>query len=202
MNRLIEDISLYIENLFKLKLSPLFIYHDFQHTKDVALTASGMADYYSLSPNDKELILISAWFHDTGYIYSIVNHEEHSNAIAENYLNKKNYPADRIAVIKRIILSTKIPRNPQNLIEEILCDADIAYIGSENLNDKIKQLRMEWEKTINKRYSDYDWLLENISFIEANPFYTDYAKNTFSDIRTNNLINLKKLAAEIQNNLS
>lgn len=202
MNRFIEEISLYIEDLFKLKLSPLFIYHDFQHTKDVALTASGIAEHYNLPLNEKELILISAWFHDTGYIYSIMNHEEHSTAIAENYLNEKNYPTDRIAVIKRIILSTKIPHNPQNLIEEILCDADIAYIGNENLNDKIKQLRMEWENTINKRYSDYDWLIENISFIEANPFHTDYAKNTFSNIRTNNLKNLKKLAAEIQNNLS
>jgi hypothetical protein len=103
-------------------------------------------------------------------------------------------------MIKEMILSTKIPRKPQNLLDEIICDADIAYIGNENLHEKISLLRKEWESTLNKYYSDYEWIKQNIEFIEANPFLTDYAKMMFGNIRSKNLKNLTKSAEEIRKN--
>lgn len=201
MNKLVNDISHYIKDLFSAKLSPMFLYHSLQHTRDVVHVASKIADHYGLSPDEKEIILISAWFHDTGYVITIENHEEYSALIAENYLKEKEYPEEKIKAIKKIILSTKIPRKPQNFFEDIISDADIAYIGEKNLNEKIKLLRKEWESTINKFYSDYDWLKLNIEFLETNEFRTDYAKKAFSETRADNLANLRKSAQEIRNNL-
>ncbi len=201
MNGLVEEISHYIKDLFSAKLSPLFFYHNLQHTKDVVHIASKIADHYGLTRDEKELILISAWFHDTGYVNAIENHEVYSVIIAENYLKGKNYPEEKIGAVKKIILSTKLPREPQNFFEDIICDADIAYIGEKNLSEKINLLRREWESTINKSYSDYDWLKQNIEFLETNDFHTDYAKKVFSETRADNLANLRKSIEEIRNNL-
>lgn len=200
MNKTVEEISSYIKVLLNSNLSPSFLYHNLQHTKDVVDTASNIADHYLLPEGEKELILISAWFHDTGYINSIINHEEHSANIAGNYLKNINFPEEKTETIKKLILSTRSPRQPQNLFEEILSDADIAYIGSENLVDKISLLRKEWESTINKFYSDYEWLKQNIEFIEANPFLTDYAKKEFDNNRSINIKKLTRLAEEISKN--
>jgi len=200
MKKLVEEIPDYINNLLNTELSPLFFYHNLQHTKDVVKSATLIADHYHLSEDEKELLLISAWFHDTGYIKSVENHEEQSVQIMKNYLEDKNYPAGRIKIISEIILATKIPQNPQNILEEILCDADIAYIGSDILLEKISLLRREWENSIPRNFTDSEWIGQNINFIEANPFHTDFAVEKFSSGRMNNLKNLRQIAADINNN--
>ena len=198
MNKIIEEVSLYIKNLFKMQLSDSFLYHNLQHTIDVVNIVDEMADNTGLNNEEKELLSIAAWFHDSGYSRSIENHEEVSAEIAETYLKERNFPPARIDTIKRMILSTRIPQNPQNKPEEIMCDADLAYIGSEVLMEKIELLREEWKRTNNKSYTDYEWLKLSIDFIEANTFHTDYARKKFRETRKINLNKLKQRAAELK----
>lgn len=197
MNKLIEEISQYVEKLFKTH-SPEFLYHDLQHTKDVVSIVDHIADNSGIINEDKELLLIAAWFHDTGYHDDILYHEEKSVKIAEEYLNKINYPADKTDIIKSLILSTKMPQSPKTKLEEIICDADIAYIGKDDFINRIDLLRKEWEQTINKTFNDSDWLKKNINFIESNSFHTDYAKSNLGDTRKKNLHLLKQMAEKIE----
>jgi len=197
MNNLIDEISLYIINLLNTQLPSSFLYHNLQHTKDVVNTVNEIAENTGLNNEEKEMLLIAAWFHDAGYIKSMDNHEELSSEIAEAYLKKRNYPTVKINTIKRMILSTRIPQNPKNNLEMILCDADLAYMGSEILTEKIELLREEWKKTLNKSFSDYEWLSKNIIFIESNSFHTNYAKEKFGKILKINLNKLKLKAAEL-----
>lgn len=195
MSKLIEEIKVYIEKLFR-DHPPEFLYHNLQHTKDVVNIVEDIADNSGISPEEKELLLIAAWFHDTGYPENIPQHEEKSAEYAEIFLNKVNYPALKTDIIRHLILSTKMPQNPKTELEKIICDADIAYIGKDDLLNRISLLRKEWETTINETYSDSEWLEKNISFIESNTFHTKYAKNKFSDTRKKNLALLKKLSEE------
>ena len=95
MNKLIEEISDYITNLFDKQLPSLFVYHNLQHTEDVAGAAGEIAENSGLDQVKREMLLIAAWFHDTGYIESIENHEEKSVEIAEKFLKKLHYPPKR-----------------------------------------------------------------------------------------------------------
>lgn len=192
MDNLLEEIAQYVKKSFK-NHSPDFLYHDIQHTKDVVNIVDHIADNSGISKEDKELLLIAAWFHDTGYPDDIPYHEERSVKIAEEYLNKINYPSEKTDIIKNLILSTKMPQNPKTKLEEIICDADIAYIGKDDFISRIDLLREEWERTINKKYNDSDWLKKNINFIESNSFHTDYAKSKFGDTRKKNLHLLKQM---------
>lgn len=195
MNNLIEEIKVYIEKLFGYHPAE-FVYHNLQHTKDVVNIVEDIADNSGISLEEKELLLIAAWFHDTGYPENIPLHEVKSADYAVKYLNKVNYPASKTDIIKKLILSTKVPQNPKTALEKIICDADIAYIGKDDFFNRISLLRKEWETTINETYSDSGWLKKNISFIESNTFHTSYAKNKFGDIRKKNLALLKKLSEE------
>jgi predicted metal-dependent HD superfamily phosphohydrolase len=164
---------------------------------DVVDTVNEIAENMKVNNEEKEQLLIAAWFHDTGYIKSVDDHERLSGEIAEIYLKERHYSLSNIYTIKRLILSTKIPQNPKNKLEMVLCDADLAYMGSDILTEKIELLREEWKMTLNKSFSDYEWLNQNINFIESNSFHTDYAKEKFGKILKSNLGKLKLKAAEL-----
>lgn len=193
MNNLIEEISHYISNLFDKRLPASFLYHNIRHTNDVVNTASEIAERSGLNNGDIELLLIAAWFHDTGYIESIEYHEEKSAEMAEEYLSKINYPGGRISAVTRTILSTKIPQRPGNDIEKILCDADLAYMGSSDLLEKIQLLRKEWALTLNRTYTDHEWLKASMNFIESNSFHTEFARKKFEGKRKKNLALLQQM---------
>ncbi len=195
MNNLLEEIKVYIEKLFE-NHPPEFLYHNLQHTMEVVNIVEEIADESGISREEKDLLLIAAWFHDAGYPENIPQHEEKSAEYAERFLNKLNYPAEKVDIIRHLILSTKMPQNPKTELEKIICDADIAYIGKDNLLNRISLLRKEWETTINETYPDSEWLEKNISFIESNTFHTGYAKKKFGDTRKKNLALLKKLSEE------
>lgn len=198
MNQLIEKISRYVEELFETH-PPIFLYHDLHHTRDVVNIIEEIADNSGINHEEKELLVIAAWFHDAGYPENIPLHEEKSAELAETYLKEINYPPDKIEIIKHLILSTKIPQNPKTVPEKVICDADIAYIGMNDFLNRISLLRTEWEQTLDQKYNDSDWLKKNIGFIEANSFHTDYAKNKFGDIRKKNLATLKQMAEQTNN---
>jgi predicted metal-dependent HD superfamily phosphohydrolase len=193
MNNLIEDISQYISKLFDKRLPASFLYHNIRHTKDVVYTSSVIAEKSGLDNDDTELLLIAAWFHDTGYTESIEYHEEKSARIAEEFLTGRNVPQEKISVVTRAILSTKIPQRPGNDIEKILCDADLAYMGSSDFIEKIKLLREEWSLTLNKTYTDYEWLIASMNFIESNSFHTESAHKIFEGKRKENLALLQQM---------
>lgn len=199
MNKLIDEISDYITNLFDKQLPVSFVYHNLQHTEDVAGTAGEIAENSGVDKFNRELLLIAAWFHDTGYIESIENHEEKSVEIAGNFLKEIHYPPEKISTVSRTILSTKIPQDPGTDIEKILCDADLVYMGSDIIIQKLGLLRKEWSQTLNKKYTDYEWFKASIGFIEANPFHTEYARKKFGDKRKTNLALLKQMAEKAKN---
>ncbi len=89
MTDLIFKIKDFVLHLFKDKLSKNYIYHNFNHTKRVVESASFLAEKEGISSEDKEILLIAVWFHDTGYTESYENHETQSIEIALDFLEKQ-----------------------------------------------------------------------------------------------------------------
>jgi predicted metal-dependent HD superfamily phosphohydrolase len=145
-----------------------------------------------------EMLLIAAWFHDSGITETYNNHEEKSAQIAREFLAMNKYPDEKINTVSNLIIVTKIPQNPKNLLEEIICDADISHIGRKGFNTRSQLLRAEWETLQNKKITDFEWLKSNIEFVAGNKFRTRYAKQNFEKQRLKNLDKLqKKLRKEV-----
>ena len=84
----IEDISNYVFNLFKVELPENLVYHNFTHTEQTVKAVEEISSGYDLNEDEKEDLIIAAWFHDTGYIKNHVTHEEESVKISRKYLDK------------------------------------------------------------------------------------------------------------------
>ncbi|NWF89623.1 MAG: HD domain-containing protein [Ignavibacteriaceae bacterium] len=191
MNSIVKKVSDFVIEQFNSSLPKGITYHDLKHTKDVVKTSQLIAKNCKINQSQLEMLLIAAWFHDLGIIDHYTNHEKRSAEICKKFLTNLNYPANKIITISKIICSTKIPQKPTNLLEKILCDADISHMGEKKFIARSLLLRIEWENIINKKFSDLDWIKSNIEFIRHNNFQTKFAKNYYSEQRKKNLMNLK-----------
>ncbi len=105
-------------------------YHSPQHTRDVVRASLRIGRGEGVS--DEELIILetAALYHDSGFLIQIPNHEEIGCTIARQCLPDYGYPASVIDRICEMIMATKIPQSPQSHLAQILCDADLDYLGS------------------------------------------------------------------------
>jgi predicted metal-dependent HD superfamily phosphohydrolase len=198
MSDLLEKASEYASGIISEKLPKGIVYHNLDHTKEVVATAEEIGKNSGLSSDDMEMLLIAAWFHDSGITETYNNHEEKSAQIAREFLAMNKYPDEKINTISNLIIVTKIPQNPKNPLEEIICDADISHIGRKGFNTRSQLLRAEWETLQNKKITDFEWLKSNIEFVAGNKFRTRYAKQNFEKQRLKNLDKLqKKLRKEV-----
>ena len=140
---LITEAEKHVVHLLNDKLESAYLYHNLAHTQRVVEKANELAELSNLGPSEKELLLLSTWFHDTGYTEGEENHEEASTAIAEAFLKKHNYPEKDIATVCHLILATKMVYSPKNQLEKIIRDADCSHIGSKNYEEVSSLLRKE-----------------------------------------------------------
>ena len=133
--KLVDKAKTFVTKLFHEKLSENYLYHNFTHTKEVADTCLEIAEHSKLTEDEIEILLLAAWFHDTGYIYSTDDHEEKSVQVMKVFLEMENYNKDKINDVANLILSTEFEKEPQNIKEKIIKDADLVHIGKENFED-------------------------------------------------------------------
>ncbi len=168
------------------------LYHNIEHVKNVVSLVEEIGKNSESTKEEIEMLKIAAWFHDIGHLEVWEGHEERSAEFASDYLTSENYSMEKINVVTGCILATKVPHSPNNYLEEIICDADIAHAGSDSFFEQSALLKQELEKRKRKIISEIDWLKKNISFVEGNNFYTSYANSKFKDMRNNNILLLQE----------
>lgn len=189
---IVTEIENYIFDHYKNNAPAENVYHNLAHIRNVVDLVIEIGNNSDLSDDDLEILLISAWFHDIGHIEIWNGHEEKSAEFAKKYLTKINYPPDKIEKVLGCIIATKIPHEPKNYLEEVICDADIGHVGSKDFFDQSELLKLEIEKREKIKLSEIEWLKKNIEFITKNRFFTKYAKIKFDERKNANLLKLRK----------
>lgn len=196
----IARASAYVYELFKENLPRDMTYHSYQHTVETAKAADKIARKENLSNEDKMLVVLAAWFHDTGYIEGADGHEERSAERAREFLSKQGIPDDRISEIERLILSTKPSHAPSNHRERVLHDADIVHIGKKKKFFRYSErLRKEWEEREGREFSDQEWAETQLEFLTRTDFTTKYAKENYGKKRERNIRVVQEKLAESLN---
>jgi predicted metal-dependent HD superfamily phosphohydrolase len=188
---LVHEAQQFVRSFFQNKISPELVFHNLDHTRDVVRICETMAEHYKLSNGDTQVLLLAAWFHDTGYSAGILHHEDESVRVAEHFLNARSAAPELIEQVKNSILATRMPQSPKNLIEQILCDADLYHLGTSAFADKNKLLRQEINKVLENRISKKDWKKKNIEFLQSHQYFTDYAKQRLDPVKKINLHELE-----------
>ncbi|MBK8944241.1 MAG: HD domain-containing protein [Ignavibacteriae bacterium] len=189
----ILEIENYIKNYYDKNNPPENVYHNLNHILEVVEAVKRISDLSNLKQDETNLIIAAAWFHDVGHFNTWEGHEELSADFAVDYLLSKNIAETEIEIITNCIKVTALPHNPKNLLEEIICDADVCNVGSDSFFEKSKLLRIEIASRRNKVYSEIEWMKKNMDFVIQTKFHTKAAWEIFEEKKQNNL---KKLYSE------
>jgi HD superfamily phosphodiesterase len=189
----------YVTDIFTHQLKPEFVFHSVEHTEDVVEACSYMADYYKLEDDDRLVLMIAAWFHDTGYSKGqTAGHEEESVRIATEFLQKHVVDSTIIQRVSSAIQATRMPQSPISQIEKILCDADLYHLATEDFKPRNQLLKQEQEVHLGHKISKKDWRKNNIRFLENHKYFTDYGQEYLEPKKEENLnVLLKKKPSKI-----
>jgi len=190
--QLIAEAQDYVSRLFREKINPRFLFHNLEHTLYVVSASEEIAAAYPLSDEDKLALSLAAWFHDTGYAaQDVSDHEKESIKIAAGFLRQKNVPETIIQKTASCIEATRMPQSPKNLPEEIICDADLYHLGTDDFETKTRLLRKEQSGLLDLDISKKEWRKTNIAFLEKHRYFTDYCRKKLEPGKKRNLAVLK-----------
>jgi len=194
---LIQRVKDYIDQFYANHTNPKIVYHNSEHTKAVVNAATQISNHYQLSDHDFFVTVTAAYFHDLGYyVAEAKGHESRSAELAQEFLTQLEVDEATINQVKGCILATKIPQQPQNLLEQIVCDADLFHFGTDEFGERNKLMRKETEITKDITIDKNDWRKSTITFLESHHFNTDYAKLLLDKTKSENLEKLLKKSEE------
>ena len=193
-----DDIEETVLNMLEEKLPKNLYYHNLKHTIDVTTQVEIIGRHEGISDEEMLMLKTAALFHDTGFTRTYKDHEEAGVEIAREYLPKYDYTPEQIDLICSLIMKTKLPPKPETLLEQIICDADLDYLGradfipvSGNLYRELRE-RGAIEDDIDK------WNLMQIKFIEGHQYFTNSAKQ-MRDVNKNNQLEAIRRLVEKNN---
>lgn len=170
-------------------------YHSVEHIKDVAAASERIAKSEGVKGEDLTLLLTAALYHDSGFLRSQKEHERVSCEIAREELPGFGYTEPQLDRICGMIMATKIPQSPQNLLEQIICDADLDYLGREDFFDIGDRLYAEL--AVYDIISNEDqWNRLQIGFLEKHHYFTQTAINMRKALKDQHL---EKVRSKIKN---
>ena len=191
--QLLQKVKQHVIHFFKAKGDQKFAYHNLSHTEAVVSNAAKIAGHYQTTEKDTFIVITAAWFHDTGYFSGDpLDHEIRGADIAAQFLKEIGIDDDTILAVRKCIVATRMPQSPENLPEQIVCDADLYHFGTDHFAERNKLMRKEAEWRLGKKIAKEDWRKSTIVFMEAHHYQTDYCQNLLQDKKYQNLKALKQ----------
>jgi len=161
----------YIIKLLKSQLPEGLFYHGIHHTIDVCDAAEKIAFLEGIEGEDVFLLKTAALFHDAGFTKEYTKNEEIGVQMSEEILPQYGYSDEQIKTIAGIIYATQVPQNPQTHLEQIMCDADLDYLGRDDFHEIADTLKKEL-MAFGKITSERQWDEMQIGFLEKHKYFT------------------------------
>ena len=170
------DIQEIILDKLEKELPPYLYYHNVKHTVDVVTEVELIG--WGEGCSDEEILLLktAGLLHDAGHTIVYDNHEYHSTLLAREMLPKYGYSPAQIDTICEIIMATKLPPKPTNLLENIICDSDLDYLGRSDFIP-VSNTLFEELKAQNKIGKLNDWNKIQVKFISGHQYFTQTARS-------------------------
>ena len=191
-NSLLLEVEAYVTNFISEQVPKEYAYHDVQHTVSVVNDARQIGEIYELKEEDMETLILAAWFHDTGYDKGATDHEERSAKYAREYLLNRGYDETQLNRIEACIMATKMPHQPQNLLERIICDADLGHIGQKVYWERCSKVRQEMALTKQIIMTDQEWVDFELAFMNNHHFHTPVAQQIYGQKKEKHIRQLHK----------
>jgi predicted metal-dependent HD superfamily phosphohydrolase len=191
-SHLVERAKTFAEDIFKDRSFEKRSFHNIDHTLDVVAAAEEIAEHIDLSKDERESLLLAAWFHDIGYIEGAKDHERKAADKAKELLKEWGADQKKIMEVTEAIMATKVPQQPKSLVSKALCDADLYHLSTDRCEEKSDKLRDEWAKVGDKTMNDKEWFKTNLEFMESHHYHTAYGQTILQERKKRNIKKLRK----------
>lgn len=180
------------------ELPEYYTYHNAAHTKSVIVAAEYLGTLEKISDEEMVLLKTAALFHDAGFLQQADGHEEISCIWAREYLPKYGYSDTQIEEISRIIMATRLPQSPVDHLGQILCDADLFYIGKDGYAGNAEKLHQEFKHRGFVK-TEEEWLLMQVEFLSNHKFFT---KSAIAELEPAKQKIIKELTSGVEHSLA
>ncbi len=181
----------HINKTLEQGLSDKLYYHSIGHSKDVVKAVERLALLENVTDEGLFLLKSAASYHDAGFVESYEHNEKIGAQMAQEVLPKFGYTQKHIDQIKELIYVTEIPHKPKNKLEEIICDADLDYLGRDDFHEIADRLKQEL-KDHGKIQSDRQWDEIQVKFLESHRYFTKTAQETRNAKKAQHLNEIKE----------
>ena len=152
-------------------LNKHYYYHDVRHTLDVIEQSQTIGKLEGISLRELEILKIAALFHDTGFLEVRTGHEQASVDFFQTIDGSNTLSHEDCDIIAGCIRATHMPQNPMNHLEQILCDADLDYLGREDFGLIGENLFLEMS-ACGEMSDRIAWDKLQVKFLEAHSYHT------------------------------
>lgn len=187
-----EQTKNFILEKLKTGIPETLFYHSVGHVLDVLSAAEMLGKNEKIIEPEMELLRVAVLFHDSGHMVSAKNHEQIGCDIAKAELPRFGYNEKEIEIICGMILATRYPQKPNNLLEQIICDADLDYLGRDDFfsigNNLMKEMNLNGSI---KDEEDWNKLQEN--FLMSHHYFTRTANELRSKKKLEHLEKIREM---------
>jgi predicted metal-dependent HD superfamily phosphohydrolase len=187
-----EGVRNFVIEKLRRELNSNLYYHSLEHTLDVEKAVARLADLENVNGHEKYLLKTGALFHDLGFVETYDGHEDVSIRMAQEMLPEFGYNPSDIKIIQGLIKCTEIPQSPKNHLEKIMADADLDYLGRDDIFLTGQKLQYEW-KLRGKVSSLREWHETQLKFIKNHNYFTPSAKKLREEGKQSNIQQLEIL---------
>ncbi len=188
----LSEAEEFIVQKLREELPESLYYHGLHHTLDVVESVLRIAQAEGLWDEETlTLLRTAALFHDAGFLSTYQGHEAEGCRLVREVLPGFDYTPEQIVLVCGMIAATKIPQKPKNKLEEIICDADLDYLGRDDFESIASSLFREMQVR-NFVADEAAWNQIQIKFLENHCYWTHYSQTTRQPAKQDYLQQLKK----------
>jgi predicted metal-dependent HD superfamily phosphohydrolase len=168
----------------RFELNVKYLYHDCRHTEDVIRQVQEIGYRENVNQHEIALLKLAALYHDLGFLVQRANHESAGVELFMQESIDSEISEEEKQTVASLIMVTKIPQQPKTLLESIICDADLDYLGREDFPSIAEFLYLEL-KACGEMNDRARWNEIQLSFLGAHQYHTESSRR----LRTNGLQN-------------
>ncbi len=199
-NNLFKRAEQYVTRLYQEHNDPRLHYHNLQHTRYVVGKASQIAAHYQLSEKETLIIYLAAWFHDTGFLIGDPEgHEENSVELLRSFAKEYSLEEEVLTEAEGCIMATRSPREPKNLLQEIICDADTFNLGTKDFKESNNNVFREIQALGKEQVTREGFNLSTSKLLEEHTYFTSYCRDLLNLRKMKNQKKAKKKVDKIMN---
>ncbi|HBX51580.1 MAG: hypothetical protein A2275_11600 [Bacteroidetes bacterium RIFOXYA12_FULL_35_11] len=192
-----DDLEEFILNKLEKELPKHLFYHNLKHTIDVTNQSELIGRGEGIEDEEMLLLKTAALFHDLGHTINSKDHEFIGTQLVKEILPNYSYDEEQMEIINGIIMATKLPPTPHTLLQRIICDADLDYLGRADFVPVSDTLFQEL-KHINVITNIDDWNRLQIKFLSAHQYFTETANKLREVNKQQQIERIMKLLPENQ----